>query len=139
MKIQKYIKDRQNKYKVVIDDEEYILYDDVIVKYNLLLKSEIDNSSFEEIKTYNDELKSYYDSIKYISRRLRSEKEIYEYLEKKEIHPQIIAKTIKKLKENKFLNDALYLNAYFKDQINLTNNGQKKIEANLEYGGLESD
>ncbi len=51
MKIQKYIKDRQNKYKVVIDDEEYILYDDVIVKYNLLLKSEIDNSSFEEIKT----------------------------------------------------------------------------------------
>ena len=83
MKIQKYIKDRQNKYKVVIDDEEYILYDDVIVKYNLLLKSEIDNSSFEEIKTYNDELKSYYDSIKYISRRLRSEKEIYEYLEKK--------------------------------------------------------
>lgn len=88
MKIQKYIKDRQNKYKVVIDDEEYILYDDVIVKYNLLLKSEIDNSSFEEIKTYNDELKSYYDSIKYISRRLRSEKEIYEYLEKKKYIPK---------------------------------------------------
>lgn len=139
MKIQKYIKDRQNKYKVVIDDEEYILYDDVIVKYNLLLKSEIDNSSFEEIKTYNDELKSYYDSIKYISRRLRSEKEIYEYLEKKEIHPKIIAKTIKKLKENKFLNDALYLNAYFKDQINLTNNGPKKIEANLKKLGLDNE
>ena len=139
MKIQKYIKDRQNKYKVVIDDEEYILYDDVIVKYNLLLKSEIDNSSFEEIKTYNDELKSYYDSIKYISRRLRSEKEIYEYLEKKEIHPQIIAKTIKKLKENKFLNDALYLNAYLKDQIYLTNNGPKKIEANLKKLGLDNE
>lgn len=83
MKIQKYIKDKQNKYKVVIDDEDYILYDDVIIKYNLLLTSEISESEFKEIISYNDELKSYYDSIKYINRRLRSEKEMRDYLEKR--------------------------------------------------------
>ena len=76
------------------------------------------------------------------------------------IHPQIIAKTIKKLKENKFLNDALYLNAYFKDQINLfisskeelsislfkrrlyftiTSSYPKKIEANLKKIGLDNE
>lgn len=131
MKIQKYIKDKQNKYKVVIDDEEYILYDDVIIKYNLLLTSEINESLFKEIISYNDELKSYYDSIKYINRRLRSEKEMRDYLEKKGISKNIIDKTIKRLKDTKFINDEIYLNAYFKDQINLTNNGPKKIEVNL--------
>lgn len=131
MKIQKYIKDKQNKYKVVIDDEDYILYDDVIIKYNLLLTSEISESEFKEIIFYNDELKSYYDSIKYINRRLRSEKEMRDYLEKKGISKSIIDKTIKRLKETKFINDEIYLSAYFKDQINLTNNGPKKIEVNL--------
>lgn len=139
MKIQKYIKDKQNKYKVVIDDETYILYDDVIIKYNLLLTSDISEEHFKEIISYNDELKSYYESIRYINRKLRSEKEINEYLEKKGIPKPIIDKTIKKLKENRFINDEIYLTAYFKDQINLTNNGPKKIEANLIKLGLEKE
>lgn len=139
MKIQKYIKDKQNKYRVVIDDEEYILYDDVIIKYNLLLIKEIDNKTFKEMFGLNDELKSYYDSIKYISRKLRSEKEIYEYLEKKGIDESTIKKTIKRLRDSKFLNDDVYLNAYFKDQINLTNNGPKKIEVNLLKLGFRED
>ena len=90
MKIQKYIKDKQNKYKVVIDDEDYILYDDVIVKYELIRKSEIDEKTFKEMLALNDELFSYYESIKYINRKLRSEKEIREYLHKKNIANNII-------------------------------------------------
>ena len=129
MKIQKYIKDKQNKYRVVIDDEEYILYDDVIIKYNLLLIKEIDNKTFKEMFGLNDELKSYYDSIKYISRKLRSEKEIYEYLEKKGIDESTIKKTIKRLRDSKFLNDDVYLN----------NNGHKKIEVNILKLGFRED
>lgn len=139
MKIQKYIKDKQNKYKVVIDDEEYILYDDVIIKYNLLLTKEIDDSLFKEIILFNDELKSYYDSIKYINKRLRSELEIREYLAKKGLTEEVINKTIKRLKSTKFINDDNYLNAYFKDQINLTNNGPKKIKASLLKLGLNEE
>lgn len=64
MEIQKYIKDKNNIYIVMIDDEEYKLYDDVIVKYNLLLNKNIDSKLLKEILTYNDEIKSYYMSIK---------------------------------------------------------------------------
>lgn len=139
MKIQKYIKDKQNKYKVVIDDEEYTLYDDVIIKYNLLLTSELSRKQFDEILDYNDELKSYYDSIKYINRRLRSEKEIREYLEKKEVSKSVIEKTVERLRKSKFINDEIYLSAYFKDQINLTNNGPKKIWTNLVKLGIPEE
>lgn len=137
MRIQKYSKSSSNKYKVTIDSEEYILYDDVIIKYELLLKKDITPVELAEIVNYNNELDSYYLSIKYITKKLRSEKEIYEYLKKKNISDITIKKTIDKLRENKFLNDEIYLKAYLNDQINLSNNGPKKIEKNLVTLGLD--
>ncbi len=139
MKIEKYVKDKQNKYKVTIDGEEYTLYDDVIVKYALLMKGDIDKHLFDEIIKVNDELKSYYDSIKYITKKLRSEKEIYEFLKKKEIDEDIIKKTIKRLKDNNFLNEDIYLKSYINDQINLSNNGPQKIKNNLLKLGLSEE
>lgn len=131
MKIQKFKKDKSNKYVVLIDDEKYTLYDDVIVKYNLISKKEISKSDLDEVLSHNDELVSYYESIKYITKRLRCEKEIYEFLNKKNISESIIKNTIKKLKENRFLNDEIYIKSYINDQINLSNNGPYKIKKNL--------
>ena len=42
MKIKKYIKTGSNKYKIILEnDKSIILYEDVILKYELLLKKEI--------------------------------------------------------------------------------------------------
>lgn len=139
MKIQKYVKDKQNKYKVIIDDEQYVLYDDVIIKYGLLMKTEITSEYLNEIVAYNDQLKSYYESIKYINKKLRSEKEVREYLIKKEISNDIINNTLKKLKETGYINNEMYLKAYISDQINLSNNGPKKIIKNLIKLGLNEE
>ena len=70
MKIKKYTKDKGNKYKVLIDDTNYILFDDVIVKYSLLLKDEISEKELKTIVEENDKLSSYYDSIKYITKNI---------------------------------------------------------------------
>ncbi len=137
MKIQKYSKDKSNQYKVTIDDCEYAIYDDVIIKFGLLLKKDISASDLKEILKYNDELDSYYLSIKYITKKLRSEKEIYEYLKKKEVSENVIENTIAKLRENKFLDDDIYLKAYINDQLTLSNNGPKKIAKNLVTLGLD--
>ena len=137
MKIEKYIKDKQNKFKVIIDSEEYILYDDVIIKYNLLMKREIDELTFKEVLSLNEELTSYYDSIKYINKKLRSKKEMIEYLHKKGISDKVINKTIERLEKTSYLNDDIYFKAYLNDQINLTNNGPKKIMNNLIKLGFE--
>lgn len=139
MKIEKYSKGSANKYKVMIDSEEYTLYDDVIIKYELLLKKEISDKELKEIIKYNDELDSYYLAIKYITKKLRSEKEICEYLKKKEISEDVIIKTIKRLKDNKFLNDEVYLKAYINDQINLSNNGPLRITRNLSSLGIDDE
>lgn len=137
MKIEKYTKDKGNKYKVLIDSEEVVLYDDTIVKYNLLLKKELDPTLYIEIIKYNDELSSYFMAIKYITKKLRSEKEIREYLKKHDVNEETIQLTINRLKSAGYLNEEIYLKAYINDQIGLTNNGPKKISKNLLHLGLK--
>jgi len=128
MHIQKYKKDKTNKYKVYIDDDEFIIYDDVIIKYNLLCKKEITEEELQEVLKTNDEYTSYYLCIRYINTKIRSEKEIKEYLKKKEISNEIIHKTIDRLKHNSFINDEIYAKSYINDKINLSYEGPKKIK-----------
>ena len=71
MKIQKFVKDNGNKYKVYVDDEVYKLYDDIIVKYGLTMKESIDKDTFDNVLKENDKLSSYYESIKYITKKIR--------------------------------------------------------------------
>lgn len=56
-----------NKYKVTLsNNENYLLYDDVIVKYELLRKKDFDEKFLDELVTYNNQLEAYYFAIKYI-------------------------------------------------------------------------
>lgn len=138
MKIGKYTKLKGNKYSVVIDDITVKLYDDVIVKYELLRVKEIDEKLFKEITEYNDRLEAYYKSLKYLTKKLRTEKEIYKYLEK-DYSKEIILETINKLKAIGYLNKELYLKSYISDQIHMTLNGPNKIRKDLVSLGYEED
>lgn len=139
MKIKKYTKDKGNKYKVLIDDTSYTLYDDVIVKYSLILRNEISEKELNAIVEENAKLSSYYDSIKYITKKMRSKLEIKEFLRKKMVNEKVIDETIKKLEENHFLNEESFIKAYVNDQINLTNNGKNKILKGLVKLGIDND
>ena len=136
MKVEKFVKDRGNKYKVYIDGEEFKLYDDVIVKYSLGLVKDIDEDKLNEILTYNSEMSSYYLSIKYLTNKMKSEKEIRDYLHKHEISDSIIDKTIERLKGQGYLNENVYLKAFINDAINLSDKGPFKIRKELNKLGF---
>ena len=130
MIIKKYTKMKSNKYKVQIDDLEIKLYDDVIVKYQLLRKKELSDEEFQEIVDYNDRLEAYYKALRYITNRLRTEKEVFCYLDK--IYSKsVINETIDRLKTDGYLNKEIYLKSYLSDQINLSNNGPERIKKDL--------
>ena len=140
MKIIKFKKDKGNTYKVYFDDGNIIsLYDDVIVKYNLLCDKIMDNSKFNEITNYNDFLDGYYKSIKYINKKLRTELEIEKYLTKLEIEKSDIDKIIKLLYKDGYLNREIYYKAYINDKYNLSNDGPYKIKKDLEKLGYNDE
>lgn len=138
MKIEKYKKLKSNKYEVVIDDIKVKLYDDVIVKFQLLRKKEISLEEFEEITEYNDRLEAYYKSLRYITKKLRSEKEIWKYLEK-DYSKEIIKETIDRLKNDGYLNEEIFLKSYISDQINFGSYGPNKVKDDLIKLGINEE
>lgn len=131
MKILKYKKDKGNVYKVETNKGTYKLYDDIIIKYELLLKKEITDNKWQELLKENNLLNAYYDALKSISIKMRTEKEIENILKKKEYNEQEIFTTIKKLQQEKYLNHGIYIEAYIHDRLALYLEGESKIENDL--------
>ena len=127
MKVLKY-KKVKNKYRVYFDNDIKIdLYDDIILKYNLLLKKEIDNNTFDKLVLDNNKEDIYNKALNYISIKIRSKEEIYNYLNKKGYEKEEINNTINRLEKNKLINDDLYIKSYIHDRFYLSSDGLNKI------------
>ncbi len=140
MKIIKFVKQKDNRYKIkFLDNEDIVFYDDLIIKYNLLTHKEIDEEELEKLVEENKYLEAYYRSIKYINKKIRTEKEIKNYLYKLFDDSKIVKETIKRLKEDNYINEEFYIKAYINDKIHLTNDGPYKIKRNLSDLGFDKE
>lgn len=128
MKIEKYLKTGKSKYQLYLDNGEVIdTYDDVILKEELLLKKELDNYTYQKIIT-ETKLQDYYNSaLKYISIRIRSTKEIIDYLKRKKVEEEDINYIIAKLTKEKLLDDNYFCQCFIKDKLRFTTMGDYKI------------
>ena len=131
MKIIKY-KKIKNKYRVFFDNDLKIdLNDNIILKYELLLKKEIDQKLFDEIVLANNKENIYEHALKYINIKIRSKEEIYNYLNKKGYEKEEINNVIIRLEKNNLINDDLYIKSYIHDRFYLSSDGPYKIKNNL--------
>lgn len=134
------IKKQGSKYKIKLEDSSIIeTYDEVIIKNNILYKKEITDELKEKITKENNYYKIYNDVIKYINKKIRSEKEIREYINKKEINNQEKEKIIEDLKQSKLINDSVYAKAYIHDKMCLSNFGINKIKNELIKEGIDEN
>ncbi len=131
MKILKYKKLSRGRYKVTFDTQELILYEDVIIKNNLLLEKNITISLLEKIMNENIYYEAYDNALTYIEYKMRTEKEIKENLEKKNYSTEVINETIDRLKKENYLNEDKYIEAFVNDKINLSKDGPYKIKRSL--------
>lgn len=130
MKVLKYKKLSSGKYKVFFDDSQsHVLHEDIILKYDLLLKKEISN--LDEIIKDNNNYLIYDNVLKYINTKMRCECEIRNYLIKKDIENSLINEIIVKLKENGLIDDRNYAKSYIYDKVKLNKLGPNKIKSEL--------
>lgn len=137
MKIDKYKYLGNSKYRLLIDDKEYFLYEDIIIDNNLLSKKNITKEKLDNILKDNSFYDGYYMAISILKRRMRSKKEIFIYLEKQETEKSYINKIVDKLEHEGYINDELFCRSYINDAILLTDNGPLKLKRNLEKLGIE--
>jgi regulatory protein len=127
MKVLKY-KKIKNKYRVYFDNDIKVdLNDNIILKYELLLKKEIDNKTFDQLILDNNKEDIYNKAVNYISIKIRSREEIYNYLSKKGYEKEDINNTISRLEKNNLINDNLYIKSYIHDKFYLSSDGLNKI------------
>ena len=132
----KYSKGKANTYIIHLNDEKVTLYDDLVIKYELLLKKEIDEKTLDLIKKEQIKLESYYVALKYLNVKMRSKKEVRSYLKKKEYSNEAINETIAKLESQGYLNDKEYAKCYIHDRFVLSSEGPNKIKNELEKLGI---
>lgn len=132
----------QDRYNIFMDYGKgevfaFSVDSDVLIKFQLKKGMDIDEFSLMEIHYQDDIRKAYNMAITYLSRRMRSEKEIKDYLSQKEVEEPVIQEVIHKLLAQKYLNDLEFAIAYTKTQINTTDKGPDLVRMGLKEKGID--
>lgn len=131
MKIIKYRKMAGGKYEVTTDKMDLVLYEEVILKYNLLITKDIDPLEIENISNDNMYYEVYYSALNSIKSRFRSVYDMRLLLTKKEYPSDMIESVIDKLLVQGYLNDLSFSKAFINNQMITTNKGPNKIKHEL--------
>lgn len=140
MQINKFTKKKNSMYEITLEDKTTLLiHEDLILKYDLLLKKKIDDVTRNKILEENQIYEAYNLAIKYISSRMRTRKEISNYLAEKDISLNASDEVISMLEKEKYINDLEYAVAFINDKINLSNDGPLKIVNELVNKGIKKE
>lgn len=139
MKIEKFSKNKDGMYLLTLEDGNKIeIHEDLILKYELLLSKHLKPSLLEEIKIENKIYEIYNIALKYIKIKLRSKKEIKEYLIKKGYSVENCISVIDMLSNQGYLDDKVYANSYVHDKILMSSYGPNKLRGDLEKLGINN-
>lgn len=140
MRVKKYINKGKDKYQVFFDNDEILdTYEEVIIKYHLFEDKEIDKMLYKDIIKDTSLQEKINDCLKYIKVRLRSEKEIRNYLLKKKTSLEDIDLIISKLLRSNLLNDDFFCRCFINDKLKLTSMGDYKIKQELKKYGIADE
>ena len=127
-------------YILVLDNGNKIkVHEDLILKYELLLSKKINEKLLEAIQKENQIYEIYEVALKYINTRLRSSKELIEYLKKKGYEYDSINQVLSMLKKQGYLDEAIYASSFVHDKILMSNYGPNKIYSELEKLGIDTN
>ena len=134
----------QDRFNVFMDygkGEEFVFSvdSDVLIKFQLKKGMELDDFSFLEIQYQDNIRKAYNLAVNYLARRMRSKKEIMDYLEKKDMDEPIIEEVIHKLTAQKYINDEEFALAFVRTLANTTDKGPNVIKMELKEKGIEEN
>lgn len=139
MQIVKYELTNKDNYNIYLSNGEVLtLHEKVITENELLIKKEIDKVLYDKLICDNKIYDLVSMAIKYISVRLRSIKEIENYLLKKGASTHDAKGAIEILLKSGYLDDDRFTKAYIKDKLNFTTMGDYKIKMELNRLGVDA-
>lgn len=136
-------KKNKERYNIFLDKghgEEYgfSVDQDVLIKFQLKKGKQLDDFELEDI-FFEDEIKKAFQlAVHYLSYKMRSTKEVTDYLAKKDVEEPIIREVLFKLEHYRYIDDEEYAHAYVRTQKNTTDKGPEIIKNELTGKGISA-
>lgn len=128
---------RKGRYNVYLDGEyAFPVGESTLIEFRLMKDLELTDAQVTLIKNKENTNKAYGDAVNYLSYELRTEKEIKDYLYKKEYTTPTIMDVLDRLKELNYVDDATYAQSFINTQLRLSANGPKIIEQKMFKKGV---
>lgn len=142
MKITKIEPQKRNSKRVsVYIDGDFAFGVDMEVAYTCDLKEgkEIDSKFVESVIKKEEQFRASNYALNLLSFRARSEKEICDRMLKKGYEPSVIENTVRYLKEQRYVNDREFAEAFIKDKAELSHYGRNRIKTELFKKGISKE
>lgn len=139
MKVTKIEVQKKNKQRVsVFCDEEYAfsLNAETLIKNAVSVGAQLSETQIKNMVFESDYLSAVNQASVYVSKGLKTKKQIETYLSKKGYNFEIITQAIKKLEEYNLLNDFAFIKAFVADHSAY---GELKLKQELALKGVEKD
>ncbi|RQW22024.1 recombination regulator RecX [Bacillus sp. C1-1] len=136
--VQKKTKQRYNIYVLDRQIERYSFSvdEDILINYNLRKGMELDEAAMKEIAEADEAKKTFHLAVHYLSFRMRSEKEMKEYLVKKEREESHISQAIQRLNSEGLIDDLAFSHAFVRSKVNQGFIGPTKLKQQLYEKGV---
>ncbi|MFA9559260.1 recombination regulator RecX [Evansella sp. AB-rgal1] len=136
-------KKRKDRFHVYITDpkskeEQYgfTVSEDILIRRHLSKGLELSEEDIETIRSEDNIDKAFQKTLNYLSYRMRSEKEVLDYLKDMDIPNEKALQILDRLKELQFLDDQMFANAFVRTKKNTQKKGPKLIEQELYEKGI---
>ena len=136
LKVTKIEVQKNNKNKVnIFCDGQYLfaLHTETLLKNHITQNSEITEVQIEKLTQEDNLVKATEEATKYVSKGLKSRKQIRDFLIKKQYNLDIINSVIEKLAEYNLIDDNAYIQAFIHDHNQY---GQQKLKQMLLQKGF---
>lgn len=127
---------RKGFYEVETTNGKYVLSENIIVSNGIINNALFEEGYFEEILKKNEDEKIIFSVYNYITFKMRSEKEIKDYLEGKGANTALVNKCINDLKNLGYINDYELAKSLMNYIIN-NHKGPKALQIKLKEKGID--
>ncbi|TFB13887.1 recombination regulator RecX [Filobacillus milosensis] len=138
MIISKITTQKKNKHRFNIfqktngaDEYAFSLHEDLFIRHYIRKGMELSEAEVKNL-IEQDAIYQYYTlSINYLSYRMRAKSEITDYLKEKEASEEAIQVVLKKLEDERLVDDLAFSKAYVRTKMNTSSKGPNKIKQEL--------
>lgn len=135
---------KKNRFNIYVDRGNGEIFafsvgEDVLIKHGLRKGMELDELDIDAI-LHEDQIKAAFNkALTFLGYRMRSEKEVRDYLVSQGIDERVIERVMVELQLKNYVNDKEFAEAFVRTQMKTTLKGPGIIKAELGQKGIESD